>query len=157
LQVVQHRLRTKPKPTPFVIQKLSTLLQYKRKFYYICVVKQTSVILLLTLLLFPIFWNGVSLIHYVVEHTHTFCETESAHSHPNPDNCLSIFQLSESQSQSQLPVNTKIDFQELKQYLTPNLALNSIRLLSFQQINFVNSVLPDDCFPKDVFHPPVFA
>jgi len=130
---------------------------YKRKFYYICGVKQTSIILLLTLILTPIFWNGISLIHYVVEHTHTFCETESAHSHPNPDDCLALFQLAESQSQSQLPASTKIEFQDLKQYLTSNLELKPIIRLSVQQINFANSFLPDDIFPKDVFHPPVSA
>lgn len=135
----------------------ATLLQNKQKFYYICGVKQTSVILLLTLILIPIFWNGISLVHFVVEHTHTFCETESEHSHPNPENCLAIFQLTENQSESQLPSNTKIDFQELKQYLTPSLELKSIEYLSFKQINSDTSFLPDDSFPKDVFHPPLFA
>ena len=119
--------------------------------------KQTSIILLLSLLLFPIIWNGISLLHYAVEHTHTFCERDSEHSHPNPDDCLSIFELSEVQNQSELPSTTKRDFQELQQYLAPNLELNSIGLQSFQQINFVTTSLPDDGFPKDVFLPPIFA
>ena len=135
----------------------ATLLQYKQKFYYICGVKQTSIILLLSLLVFPIIWNGISLFHYAIEHTHTFCQTESKHSHPDPDNCLSIFELSESQNQSELPATTNNEFQELKQFLTPNLKLNPILLLSFQQINSVNFTLPTDGFPKGVFLPPVFA
>ena len=119
--------------------------------------KQTSIILLLSLLVFPIIWNGISLLHYAIEHTHTFCERDSEHSHPNPDDCLSIFELSESKSQSELPSTTKSDFQELQQYLTSNLELNSIEFLSSQQINFVIFSLPDDDFPKDVFLPPIFA
>lgn len=132
-------------------------MQYNQKFHYICSVKQTLVILLLSLLLFPIIWNGVSLIHYAVEHTHTFCQTEAEHSHPNPDNCLSVFELSDNQNKSQLPTNTKSDFQEIQQYLSPNLAFNSTLLLSLQQINFVNPSLPDNFFLKDVFLPPIFA
>jgi len=132
-------------------------LQYEQKFYYICRVKQTSVILLLTLLLFPIVWNGISLFHYAVEHTHTFCQTDSEHSHPNPDNCLSIFELTESQSQSELPISTKSEFQELQQYFTPNLDLYPMQLLSFQQVNFVTSSHLEKGFSKDVFLPPIFA
>lgn len=119
--------------------------------------KQTSIILLLSLLVFPIIWNGISLFHYAVEHTHTFCETDTEHSHPDPDNCLSIFELSDKQNQSQLPSTNKVEFQDLQQYLTPNLALNPMHSLSFQQINFIHSFLPDDGFSKDVFLPPVLA
>ena len=133
------------------------MLHNNQKFYYICEVKQTSIILLLSLLLFPIVWNGISLLHYAVEHTHTFCQTETEHSHPNPDNCLSIFELADNQNQPQLPATTKIEFKELQQYLTPNLELKSIPFQSFQRINFLNSALLNDGFPKDVFLPPVFA
>jgi len=121
------------------------------------VVKQTSVILLLTLLLFPIIWNGISLLHYAVEHSHTFCPTETEHSHPNPDDCLSIFQLTENQSQSQLPSTTKIEFQDLKQYLSPNLELSPMLYLSYQTANFIDSTLPEYLFSKDVFLPPIIA
>lgn len=119
--------------------------------------KLLSVISLLCLLSFPIFWNGISLIHYVVEHTHTFCETDLEHSHPNPDDCLTILQLAENNSQSQLPSTTKIEFQDLQQYLTPNLYLTSIAFSSFSAINFANFSLPNDGYLKDVFHPPTFA
>jgi len=132
-------------------------LQYKQKFYYICGVNQKSVILLLALLLFPIIWNGISILHYAVAHSHTFCQSEAEHSHPTPDDCLSIFQLAENQSQSQLPSTTKIEFQELQQYLTPHLEVGLLPLFSFQQSNFINPSLPENLFSKDVFLPPIFA
>jgi len=97
------------------------------------------------------------LFHYVVEHTHTFCEEDINHAHSNPDNCLSIFQLSESHSQNQLPSPTKSEFKELKQYLTPNLDFTSIRVLPFQQMNFVDIALSDNLFIKAIFHPPISA
>jgi len=120
-------------------------------------VKQTSVILLLPLLLFPIIWNGISLFHYVVEHSHTLCLNETGHSHPSPDDCLSIFQLTDSQNQNQLPATTKSEYQELKQYISPDLELSSILLLSYQSVNFTHLTLSNYLFSKDVFLPPIFA
>lgn len=117
----------------------------------------TAVILLLTLLTFPVLWNGISLFHYAVEHSHTFCQSESEHSHPNPDDCLSIFQLTDSENKNPLPANTKSEFQALKHYLTPNMELNPLLLLSCQRANFLDLVLPNYLFSKDVFHPPIFA
>jgi len=128
---------------------------YKRKFYYICGVKQTSIILLLTLLLLPIIWNGITLFHFVVEHTHTFCQEDLAHAHSNTEDCLTIFQLSE--NHNQLPSPTKSEFKALKQYLASNLYLAPILPYTFQQINFINPSLTDDAFSKDVFQPPIFA
>ena len=119
--------------------------------------KQTSVILLLTLLLLPIIWNGVTLFHYVIEHTHTFCQTELEHAHANPDTCLSIFQLAENHNQNQLPTPTKSEFKELKQYLTPKLDLSPITVFSFPKLSFVDITFPDDLFSRDVFHPPIAA
>lgn len=119
--------------------------------------KNTSVILLLVLLLLPIIWNAVSLFHYVVEHTHTFCETELEHAHTTPTDCLTIFQYSENHSQNQLPSPTKSEFKELNQYISPDLQLISTTFLISQQINFVDIALPDNFFIKDVFHPPIAA
>lgn len=119
--------------------------------------KQTSVILLLTLLLLPIIWNGVTLSHYVVEHTHTFCQTELEHAHSDLDDCLSIFQLAENHHQNQLPAPAKSEFKEIKQYLNPILDLGPIIVFSSQQMNFVDISIPDNLFTKDVFHPPIFA
>lgn len=104
----------------------------------------------------PIIWNGITLFHFVVEHTHTFCEEDLAHEHADTDDCLSIFQLSINQDQDQVPSPTKIEFKELKQYLTSNLDLQ-IEVLPSQQINFVDIALPDNLFTKDFFHPPIFA
>jgi len=120
-------------------------------------VKQTSIILLLSLLLFPIIWNGISLFHYVVEHSHTFCLSETEHSHPSPDDCVSIFQLTNSQNQNQLPTTTKSEYQELKQYISPNLELSPMLLLSYQSTNFNHLAFLDYLFSKDVFLPPIFA
>jgi len=118
-------------------------------------VRQASVILLFSLLLLPTIWNGVSLIHYAIEHTHTFCSSDEDHTHSNPTDCTSICQLTE--SQSQLPSSTKIDFQELKQFLTPNLEFKQKLFLSFQQNYFITPSLLDNAFSKDIFHPPTFA
>jgi len=120
-------------------------------------VRQASVILLFSLLLLPTIWNGVTLIHYAIEHTHTFCNSDSEHLHSSPAHCLSIFQLAESQNQSQLPSTTKIEFQELKQYLTPNLEFKQRLFLSFPQNHFISPPLLDKGFSKDIFHPPIFA
>lgn len=117
--------------------------------------RQASVILLFSLLLLPTIWNGVSLFHFAVEHTHTFCSTDEDHSHSNPTHCASIFQLTD--SQSQLPSTTKIDFQELKQFLTPNLEFRQRLFLSFPQNYFITPSLLDNGFSKDIFHPPTFA
>ena len=119
--------------------------------------KNTYIILLLTLLLLPIVWNGVSLFHYVVAHTHTFCDTELEHTHTNPNECLTIFQLTENHHQNQLPTPAKSEFKELKQYLSQDLQITSTTLIIYQQINFVDIALPDNFFIKDIFHPPVVA
>lgn len=119
--------------------------------------KKISVILVLSLLLLPIIWNGVSLFHYVVEHTHTFCETELEHAHTDPDDCLTIFQFSENHHQNQLPSTTKSEFKELNQYVSPDLHLIPATFLISQQTNFVDIAIPNNCFIKDVFHPPITA
>lgn len=119
--------------------------------------KKTSIILLLTLLLLPIIWNGATLFHYVVEHTHTFCQADSEHAHSNPDDCSTIFQLVEKHNQNQLPAPTKSEFKELKQYISPYLYLISTTSLSLQQINFVDIALPENLFTKDFFQPPITA
>lgn len=119
--------------------------------------RQKSIILLLSLLLFPIIWNGITLLHHVVEHTHTFCATDTEHSHSNPDNCLSIFELVEGPHQGQLPAASKSEFEDLKQYLAPKLVIKPTLYISFHQINFIDSPLPEDLFLSQVFHPPIFA
>ena len=118
--------------------------------------KQALVISIISLLLLPIFWNGLALFHYVVEHTDLFCHSELEHSHPN--NCLTLTIFQSSQSQNQLPSPTKIEIQELKLYcLTPCLNLCPIDPLSSKQVNFPNFFPPDDLFSKEVFHPPILT
>ena len=119
--------------------------------------KQTSVIVLLTLLLLPIIWNGVTLFHFVVEHTHTFCEEDLTHTHSDTEDCLSIFQLTENHTNNQLPSSTKSEFKELKQYLNPDTDLTSITAHLSQQMAFFDILLSDNSFSKDIFQPPVLA
>ena len=103
----------------------------------------------------PIIWNGITLFHYVSAHTHTFCKEDITHTHTDTGDCLSIFQLAENHNQNQLPVPNKREFKEIKQYLSPIIHLTSKTTFAFQQINFVDSSLPDFLFSEDVFHPPI--
>ncbi len=119
--------------------------------------KQLSVILLLTLLLVPICWNGYSLLHYVLQHTHTFCQSTAEHSHPTPEDCLSVFQLVDSQNQSQLPSTNNIEFQEIKQYLTLDFLSTTLINQRLQQFNFAGTSFLNYLFHKEVFHPPLVA
>lgn len=119
--------------------------------------KQFPVVILLTLILLPIIWNGVSLFHFVIEHTHTFCQTESEHAHSTSENCLSIFQLAEKHNQNQLPSPLKNEFKELKQYLSPLLLTSSLVLTNIQQRDFEDIPLPVRLIPKDIFQPPIFS
>ena len=119
--------------------------------------KLTSVIFLLILLQLPVIWNGISFIHYVIEHTHTLCSTTTEHAHPDPENCLSVFQLAESQRSNQFPPATTIEFQELKQYLPLPLYSSSIESQSVQQINFVDIFFLEYLFTRAIFHPPIFV
>ena len=118
--------------------------------------KQAFVIFLLSLLLLPISWNAISLVHYLVEHTHTLCQETTDHAHPNPENCLSVFQLAEKQNQHQ-PTTTNIEFQELKQYLTPDLLLTTVVFDPIRQVDFVEIAFLNHLFHKDIFYPPISA
>lgn len=118
--------------------------------------KQALIISIISLLLLPIFQNGLALFHYVVEHTHLFCPSDLEHTHP--DNCLTLTIFQSSQNQNQLPAPTKTEIQEIKLYcLTDCLNLRSIDSLSLKQVNFTNSFPPDNLFYKDIFHPPILA
>lgn len=91
----------------------------------------------------------------MVEHTHTFCEDETTHSHSTTNECLTIFQLS--QTHDQLPAPTNNDFQELKQFIAPTLSVESAVLATLQQSNFINLHLKGELFLKAIFHPPTAA
>lgn len=100
-------------------------------------------------------WNGVTLFHFVVEHTHTFCEDETTHTHTSTEECLTIFQLS--QSHDQMPAQTNNEFQKLKQFIAPTLLVATAVQPNLQQSNFINLHLKEELFLKAIFQPPIAA
>ncbi|MFK7980626.1 MAG: hypothetical protein AB8G86_11635 [Saprospiraceae bacterium] len=117
--------------------------------------KKLATILLLNLMLLPVIWNGIGLVHYVVAHTHTFCTNDSTdnHTHDEIEACLSICQLTDIQPHQQLPVTN--DYFELKICITKNSFLNTFALSLTNQVNFTDSYLLEKSFSDDIFHPPI--
>lgn len=111
------------------------------------------IILLLSLTLLPIIWNGVGLFHYIVEHTHTFCLDETDHDHATADDCLNICHINQSQHQHQVLVQN--EYQELKLYLTPKLFFNPLSASPITLTNFSEPSFCDNPLPEDIFHPPI--
>ena len=120
-------------------------------------VRPIAIILLLNLLLLPLIWNGVNFIHYLVEHTHTFCESEQNHQHTSAEDCHTICHISPQPYQGQIPVE-KIEFYELKQYITtfPLFLSNqfSYCLLLFLPILIMHFFLVESS-QNDIFRPPI--
>lgn len=115
--------------------------------------KQLSIILLFSLILFPVIWNSISLFHYMIEHTHTFCVNETDHTHKTTEDCLSICQLNQDQLPQHLPVQDK--YQELKLYLAPDLIINTTSHFIAKNVIFFEPSLLENPFSKDIFHPPI--
>lgn len=117
--------------------------------------KKIATILLLKLMLLPVIWNGIGLLHHVVVHTHTFCTSDSTehHTHETAENCLSIFQLNDQQPNEQLP--TTNDYYELKTCITSNPFFNTFYLCSIKQTNFTEPFSLDKLFSNDIFQPPI--
>ena len=81
--------------------------------------KKLSILLFLNLMMLPVIWNGIGWWHYVVEHTHAFCDSDlEEHTHQTPEDCVSICQLTNNQPNQQLPSTT--DYYELKNCLPQN-------------------------------------
>jgi hypothetical protein len=116
--------------------------------------RQLCTILLTSLVLLPILWNGASFFHYVVEHTHAFCESDIDHEHPLVDDCLTICHVIQDQDHNQLL--SKVEFFELKQYITSSFTLNkqlfSDRLVS---TNAGSALFQGRIYSDDIFHPPI--
>jgi len=105
-------------------------------------------------MLLPVIWNGIGLLHYVVEHTHTFCTTEETkHTHETVEDCLSLCQLTNQQPHQQLP--TSNDYYELKICITKNAVLNTLSFSLTNQTNFIPPILLEKSFSDDIFHPPI--
>lgn len=105
-------------------------------------------------MLLPVIWNGIGIWHYVMEHTHTFCTTDSAeHAHEMLEDCISICQLTNNQPHQQLP--TTNDYYELKTCITSTPFFNILLFSSTRQPNFINPFLLETHFLTDIFHPPI--
>jgi len=105
-------------------------------------------------MLIPLLWNGVNFLHYLVEHTHTFCASEENHQHTSTDECHTICHISPLHDQSQIP--TKIEFYELKQCITAYSYFNIQSTFSNQlSTNNTFSFLYGRMISEDIFRPPI--
>jgi len=117
--------------------------------------KKFSSILLLSLMLIPFFWNAKSLIHYLVEHTHTFCASEQDHQHSPTDDCHTICLITTAQH-DQAPIPTKTEFHELKQCITAFSSFNTHFLLTNHLSTNANyALLYGRIISEDIFRPPI--
>lgn len=115
--------------------------------------KRLFSILLLSLTLLPIAWNGINLLHYMVEHTHAFCVNQDEHTHQTMEECSTLCTLDNSQTEQQFSIQN--DYQDLKTYLTPDLSFNFITSLSVQQVTFPKPAVRDDSSIRNIFRPPL--
>ncbi|MEM6316791.1 MAG: hypothetical protein AAF960_03930 [Bacteroidota bacterium] len=104
----------------------------------------------------PILWNGFSLIHFTVVHTHAICGDKAAHYDQNIVNCTAVCQLTHESNNSPAP-SPNNDFQEIKQYLTLQILHKKVGQLTTQSRNFVLIPLSDTPFFQDVLHPPILT
>lgn len=115
---------------------------------------KTLTILLLSLMLIPLCWNGMSFMHYLVEHTHTLCANEKDHQHPSAEDCHTICHIAPQQDQG--PVPNKVEFYELKQYVTVFSCFD-------KQYSFSNAISTYSAYSllygrillEDIFRPPI--
>ena len=116
--------------------------------------KNSFLILLIGLMFLPVIWNGLSLFHYVVEHTHVFCDSGTNHDHDSSQDCLSFCHINKYQEHHH-PVST-IEFFELKQYITPA-HLFVIQPSSFTLLttNNKSSIFNGRIYSNKIFHPPI--
>ena len=108
----------------------------------------------LGLILSPIVWNGLNFIHYVVEHTHTFCLSDEDHEHPKPHECSDIYHLTHQQNHDKIPHS--IEFYEIKQYTTDITLYTTQDFLSNLRSTYPNfSFLYGRIFYDDILRPPI--
>jgi hypothetical protein len=105
-------------------------------------------------MLFPFFWNGLSLIHYMAEHTHTFCNTELDHEHIPSEDCHTICHFSAEEGQAQIP--NKVEFYELHQCITTNTYLEAeSNWANANSTNLSYAHLYNRSFSGNIFRPPI--
>ncbi|MEM9822225.1 MAG: hypothetical protein AAF985_14175 [Bacteroidota bacterium] len=116
--------------------------------------KKIRFLLLLSLVMLPVIWNGMNLVHYVLEHTHAFCLTDTDHEHKSAHECLDLYHFSQSHDHNHLP--TKVEFFELNQYITDFSSLNIQSYSSvFNATKAVSSFFYGRIYIEEIFHPPV--
>ena len=118
--------------------------------------RKPSIILLLSLMLIPLLWNGINLIHYLVEHTHTFCASEQDHQHPSTEDCRTICYISTQHEESQIP-HQSIVFYELKQCITTPFPFLKKQLLFFKTISTISNylILHGRILSDELLRPPI--
>ncbi len=115
--------------------------------------KISIIIILLSLVLTPIVWNGFGFLHYLLAHTHTFCEDDANHEHPSAKECLAMYHIGQDHDQHQVPA--KVKFYELKQFVAPILSLNIQSFIPSHSAIDINFLLHfGRIYANEVFHPP---
>ncbi|MEM6320749.1 MAG: hypothetical protein AAF960_23985 [Bacteroidota bacterium] len=117
--------------------------------------RRGSPIILLLLILSPVLWNGIHVLHHLIPHTHTFCLDDAKnHSHDLAD-CTHIHQLVHQQpNQLNPPKSIFTDYYELKTCLSEHPTVKSLFLGLTNQISFVEPYVLEEPFSDDIFHPP---
>lgn len=115
--------------------------------------RRTLPILLLYLMLIPVIWNGASMVHYLVEHTHALCNTTDEHIHVASENCLTICVVDNHQSEGQ--ILTVTDYKELNIYLLVPQILTIVSVGGNQPQQFLSPTLLNHLYSNDIFHPPI--
>lgn len=116
--------------------------------------RKTNTIILIGIVLIPLIWNGLQLMHYLVAHTHTFCASEHDHQHASASDCEKIYHVSTQQDNDQLSHN--VEFYELKHYLSTSLNLyNQYFLTNLSSINPSFTMPYGRVLLEDIFRPPI--
>lgn len=105
-------------------------------------------------MLIPFFWNGASFIHYLVEHTHTFCASEQDHQHSSVEDCHTICHISPQHEDGQIP--HKVEFHELKKCVSEApFANNQFSFPNAISANSDYAILYGRILSEDIFRPPI--
>lgn len=116
--------------------------------------KSFSLIVLLSVILAPIFWSGLTVVHYLVEHTHVFCLADADHVHKSSHECLDIYHISQDQDKNHLL--TKIEWYESKQYITTSSSLDIRSFADPHDATYSRAFLNHGrLFSDDIFYPPI--
>jgi len=114
----------------------------------------SSIIILFGLLIVPLTWNAINFIHYLVEHTHTFCDSDFSHHHTSTEDCQTICHFTPQHQQNKIP--NKVEFYELKQCIS-SISYYSIEHVDLFQLSTNLNYIP--LYGRDnvnsIFRPPI--